>query len=58
MEFDFQTMLSFGVFAFVAILLHRRFRARAAAAAVVAEDELAAGRRKDVLRALKSMRKG
>lgn len=52
-QFDFVTILGFGVLAFGAIFLYRHYRG----GAVPEEDTIAAGQRQDVLRAIKSMRK-
>jgi len=53
MELDLVNVIGFGALAFVAMLLYRHLRGGAAAE----EDDLAAGQRQDVLRAIKSMRK-
>lgn len=52
-QFDFVTILGFGVLAFGAIFLYRHYRG----GAVAEEDSIAASQRQDVLRAIKSMRK-
>ena len=53
MQFDLVNALGLGVLAFAAILLLRHYRGDPAAE----QDDLAAGQRRDVLRAIKSMRK-
>lgn len=54
MQFDFVNVVAFGVLAFVAFLLYRRNRATAADEE---EDNLAVDQQRDVLRAIKSMKK-
>ena len=53
MQLDLVNVIGFGVLAFAAILLLRHYRGDPAAE----QDDLAAGQRRDVLRAIKSMRK-
>ena len=53
MQLDLVNMLGVGGLAFAAFLLLRHYRGGTAAE----QDDLAAGQRRDVLRAIKSMRK-
>ena len=51
-QFDFVTIFGFGVLVFAALLLYRHLRGGDAE-----EDDLAVSQRRDVLKAIKSMRK-